>query len=46
MTITEEVKNFLHLGGEEVGKVFVLDGADSVGHRVVEKLIDTIFVSE
>lgn len=41
MTIAEEVKNFLHLGGEEISKVFVLDGADPVGHRVVEKLIDT-----
>ena len=45
MTIAEEVKNFLHIGGEEVGKVFVLDGADPIGHRVVEKLIDTRYTN-
>ena len=38
---TEEVKKLLHLGSETAGKVFVLDGADPIGHRVVERLIDS-----
>lgn len=39
--LTEEVKKLLYLGSETAGKVFVLDGADPVGHRVVERLIDS-----
>ena len=37
--IPEEVKKILHLD-ESTGKVFVLNGACALGHRVVERLID------
>lgn len=40
MKFIEDIKKLLHIGGDHVGRVLVLDGADVVGHRVVERLID------
>ena len=37
--IPEEVKKILHID-DSTGKVFVLNGACPIGHRVVERLID------
>ncbi|KAL7538713.1 hypothetical protein ACHAXR_011105 [Thalassiosira sp. AJA248-18] len=39
MKLAAELKKILHIG-DHVGRVLVLDGADPVGHRVVEHLID------
>ena len=46
MKFAAELKKILHLGeaNKHAGRVLVLDGADVVGHRVVERLIEAEFV--
>jgi len=43
MKLTAELKKILHIGEashKHAGRVLILDGADAVAHRVVERLID------